>query len=33
MKVVQDVSDRYMGILNATVVNERGDAFDTTPLY
>lgn len=33
MEVVKMIGDKYMGILNASVVNDAGEAVDTTPLY
>jgi carboxypeptidase Q len=32
-EVVQMIADKYMGILNAAVVNDAGEAVDTGPLY
>ena len=31
--VVQMVSDKYMGIINASLVNDDGEMVDTGPLY
>jgi len=32
-EVVKMIGDTYMGILNASVVNDKGEAVDTGPLF
>ena len=32
-KIVQEISDKYMGIIDATLVTDDGHAVDTGPLY
>lgn len=33
MEIVKMIGDKYMGILNASIVNDKGEAVDTGPLY
>ena len=32
-KIVQMIGDKYMGIINASLVNDAGEAVDTGPLF
>lgn len=32
-EVVQMIGDKYMGIINASVINDEGEAVDTGPLF
>lgn len=33
LDIVKSIGDQYMGILNASIVNDKGEAVDTGPLY